>query len=93
MQAAQVGLVWRTNRRLVHAWSGVDDELFVDIDPWKPEEEDKPKETTLASQPAAPTVKDRILKTSNVVDQADDSELAIAQRSDSRCLAESATSP
>ena len=34
VQAAQVGLVWRTSRKLVHHWSGADEASFVDVDPW-----------------------------------------------------------
>eukprot|EP00435_Cladocopium_sp_Y103_P014598 s616_g3.t1 len=80
VQAAQVGLVWQTSRRVVHAWSGVADELFVDIDPWSPNEEDKKKEPEPQPASAVAAVKDRVLKMSNVVDQADDSELTLASR-------------
>ena len=35
IQAAHLGLVWRTARKLVHMWSGLLGAEFRDIDPWE----------------------------------------------------------
>ena len=84
MQATHVGLVWRTSRKVVHLWAGLPEGDFVDIDPWADETADVQKEKNPAPQTsqAVTTLKERILKMSNVVDQADDSELTIATRSE-----------
>ena len=83
VQATHVGLVWRTCRKVVHAWAGLPEEAFVDVDPWANEATDKLKEQSQGNMATSSTqVKDRILKMSSVVDQADDSELLLASRSD-----------
>ena len=78
MQAAHVGLVWWTSRRF---WAGLDESEFVDIDPWAPDETDKPNVPAAPVVTAAP-IKDRILKMANIMDQADDSELLPAAKGD-----------
>ena len=35
VQAAHVGLVWRTSRKLVHMWSGLPIAEFKGVDPWE----------------------------------------------------------
>lgn len=82
MQAAQVGLVWRTCRKLVHLWAGLPEGDFVDCDPWAYEVDSNVKEQVTSTAPSvgATAVKERILKMANVMDQADDSELLVASR-------------
>ena len=84
MQAAHVGLVWRTCRKLVHLWAGLPEGEFSDVDPWASDVDGKVKEQNVAAvaTQSATAVKERILKMSNVVDQADDSELLLASRSE-----------
>ena len=83
MQATHVGLVWRTCRKVVHLWAGLPEGDFTDIDPWANDPADKMKEIQqVASTQGATTVKERILKMATVVDQADDSELLLATRTE-----------
>ena len=82
VQAAHVGLIWRTSRRLVHEWAGLSEADFVDIDPWAPEEADKGNTGATTAAPATAPVKDRVLKMANIMDQADDSELVPASKAD-----------
>lgn len=60
-------------------WAGLPEGDFVDVDPWANDTGDKLKDqsTTGVTTEATP-VKERVLKMSNVVDQADDSELLLA---------------
>ena len=83
MQATHVGLVWWTCRKVIHLWAGLPEGDFEDIDPFANEAVDSQK-VTITSTPATGTsqVKDRILKMSNVMDQADDSELTLASQAD-----------
>ena len=47
VEATQVGLVWRMSRRIAAFHSGMEEDEFVDEDPWKPKRDtppsDKPK--------------------------------------------------
>eukprot|EP00435_Cladocopium_sp_Y103_P029157 s2227_g7.t1 len=84
IQATQVGLVWRLCRRVVAAKSGMNEDQFVDIDPW---EEPSSGSVTGGNGPQgqgnnAPaggvqsaSIKDRVLKMSSLVDTQDESEL------------------
>ena len=75
LQATQVGLVWRLARRVM-AFS---EDAFTDVEVWL----DNPTEVSHSptSTPATTTgggsggVKEKVLKMSNLIDQADDSEL------------------
>ena len=81
IQATHVGLVWRTCRKVVHLWAGLPEGEFVDVDPWANGPANELKENTqTAASPTPTSVKERVLKMSNVVDQADDSELTMATR-------------
>ena len=83
MQATHVGLVWRTCRKVIHLWAGLPEGDFIDIDPWANDPADKVKENQQGASPQGATaVKERILKMANVVDQADDSELLLATRTE-----------
>ena len=82
-QATHVGLVWRTCRKVIHLWAGLPEGDFIDIDPWANDPADKVKENQQGASPQGATaVKERILKMANVVDQADDSELLLATRTE-----------
>ena len=85
VQAAHVGLVWRTSRRLVHIWSGLPPGEFRDVDPW--EAANLEQGTTNAAGGGqveegqkGNSMKERVLKMSSLIDQSDDSELAPATR-------------
>ena len=86
VQAAHVGLVWRTSRKLVHMWSGLPIAEFKDVDPWEAANSGNAPGATGADggqaegSPGAGALKDRVLKMSALVDQSDDSELAPATR-------------
>ena len=70
VQAAHVGLVWRVSRMAVFLQGGGLAEEFVDVDPWA-------EATTQVTTPVVTktsNIKDKIMKMSNVLDQADDSE-------------------
>jgi hypothetical protein len=83
MQATHVGLVWRTCRKVIHLWAGLPEGDFIDIDPWANDPADKVKDNQQGASPQGATaVKERILKMANVVDQADDSELLLATRTE-----------
>jgi hypothetical protein len=67
----------------VHLWAGLPEDEFVDIDPWATGQVDELKEQTQNNTAQTTTqIKERILKMSSVVDQADDSELLLASRSE-----------
>eukprot|EP00435_Cladocopium_sp_Y103_P057135 s307_g19.t1 len=88
IQAAQVGLVWRTSRKLVHLWAGLPEDDFKDLDPWEPRGGQAEGTDTSGNQwarattgtPVATPLKERVLKMSSLVDQTDDSELNLASR-------------
>ena len=75
IQATQVGLVWRTARLITHINSGAAREDFQDEDPWEPPREHREMETKKTTKQLHPGVKEQVLKMSNLLDQADDSEL------------------
>ena len=84
IQAAQVGLVWRNARWVIHVRGGGNPEAFVDRDPWVPETGPGPPDGTGTGGGTGGTPtgtgggssggKDNVLKMSNIVDQTDDSE-------------------
>ena len=69
IQAAQLGLVWRSARKFVHLKAGGDESQFVDVDPWEN------TAAAPASKPAQASVKESVLKMAALVDQTDESEL------------------
>ena len=70
VQAAQLGLVWRSCRKMAFLKSGGDEKDFVDVDPWE-------TTATTTATPKAPqaAVKEGVLKMASLVDQTDESEL------------------
>ena len=84
IQAAQVGLVWRNARWVIHLRGGGDASRFVDNDPWTMPSSGGPPdgsghgETTTTSRPTArgssSRSKENLLKMANLVDQTDESE-------------------
>ncbi len=80
LQATQVGLVWRLARRVIANLGGTRESEFVDVDVWldnPPGSSDSSTRATVTSSGTAATnsVKEKVLKMSNLIDQADDSEL------------------
>lgn len=80
LQATQVGLVWRLARRVMAHLGGTRESEFVDVEVWldnPPNSSESSTRTTVASGStgATNTVKEKVLKMSNLIDQADDSEL------------------
>eukprot|EP00434_Breviolum_minutum_P040624 symbB.v1.2.036105.t1/scaffold5010.1/size60825/7 len=80
LQATQVGLVWRLARRVMAHLGGTRESEFVDVEVWldnPPNSSESSTRTTVASGSAGATntVKEKVLKMSNLIDQADDSEL------------------
>ena len=86
VQAAHVGLVWRTSRKLVHMWSGLPIAEFKDVGPWEAANAGNASSATgidggqAEGSSGAGALKDRVLKMSALVDQSDESELAPATR-------------
>ena len=72
VQAAQLGLVWRSARKMVFLKAGGDETQFVDVDPWEPSGSGT---TPAAARPAQAAVKESVLKMAALVDQTDESEL------------------
>ena len=72
VEATQVGLAWRTARRVLAMTSGMDEAQFVDVDPWAPTVTGV---LPPAAKPAASGVKEHVLKMAALVDQSDESEL------------------
>ena len=70
VQAAQLGLVWRSARKMVYLKAGGDEDQFVDIDPW---ETSNP--TAVPAKATQAAVKESVLKMAAMVDQTDESEL------------------
>ena len=72
VQAAQLGLVWRSCRKALFLKGGGAEADFEDIDPWE-------QQSGSASKPATFTgtnsVKEGVLKMASLVDQTDESEL------------------
>ena len=80
LQATQVGLVWRLARRVMAHLGGTRESEFVDVEVWldnPPNSSETSTRTTLASGSTGTTntVKEKVLKMSSLIDQADDSEL------------------
>ena len=83
MLAAHVGLVWRSSRKIVHMWAGLPDEDFCDVDLWEEDVSGRAQGTGSGTPtPSPPQIKERLVKMSSVLDQADDSELVPAARAD-----------
>ena len=83
IQAAQVGLVWRSSRMMAHIRAGGNPEEFTDVDPWEPDKSKEkaelaPKSTNSKS---TATLKEKVLKMAAVIDQTDESEYAPADAS------------
>ena len=84
IQAAQVGLVWRNARWVIHLRGGGDANRFVDNDPWSMPSSGGPPDghgaVDAGSSTRAPVSgsasgsKENLLKMANLVDQTDDSE-------------------
>ena len=84
IQAAQMGLVWRNARWVIHLQGGGNPDTFVDKDPWMPDSTPGPPEGAGGGSSASSGAamgssgpsgnKDNVLKMSNIVDQTDDSE-------------------
>ena len=87
IQAAQVGLVWRNARWVIHLRGGGDADKFIDSDPWAMPSSGGPPDghdvTGVGTLTKAPTVssasgsKENLLKMANLVDQTDDSEMRL----------------
>ena len=76
MQATQIGLTWRLARRVTAARAGLSEADFIDIDPWA--ETSNTGSTTGDTVVAAPpSLKDKVLKMNNLIDQQDESELQL----------------
>ena len=71
VQAAHVGLVWRVARYAVFLQGGGIAEDFKDVDPWA---ETVTATVNTGGSSKSSSVKDKVMKMSNVLDQADDSE-------------------
>ena len=86
MQATHVGLVWRSSRKWIHYMAGLPETQFSDVDPWEESTKTVTEPTQVTSnqgQPqGTPVLKERVLKMSSILDQADDSEVAPAPRED-----------
>ena len=81
IQAAQVGLVWRSAKMMSHLRAGGVPEEFIDIDPWEPDKT-RSREEASASTVAPKTtasLKEKVLKMASVIDQTDESEFAPAE--------------
>ena len=72
VEATQVGLAWRTARRVLAMTSGMDEAQFVDVDPSAPTVSGA---LPPVAKPAASGVKEHVLKMAALVDQSDESEL------------------
>ena len=75
VMATQIGLVWRLARRIVAYAAGVPECDFHDIDPWQEPMTRSSSSNVAPSSSSPPSVKEKILKMSQLIDQADDSEL------------------
>ena len=80
LQATQVGLAWRLARRIMAKLGGIRESEFVDVEIWLDNppgpSESSPRATAMGSgTPTTSSVKEKVLKMSSLIDQADDSEL------------------
>ena len=70
IQAAQLGLVWRSARKWAFLKGRGDETAFVDVDPWETS-----TAATASTRVVQASVKESVLKMSSLVDQTDESEL------------------
>ena len=75
VMATQIGLVWRLARRIVSRAGGIPEAEFQDIDPWQEQPVRPAMGMTPSSSSSPPSVKEKVLKMSQLIDQGDDSEL------------------
>ena len=79
IQASQIGLVYRLARRILHTRAGGDWETWEDQDPWSvtttPPTSRTPSTTTTTA--TSSMARERKLKMTQVLDQADDSEFVV----------------
>ncbi len=80
LQATQVGLAWRLARRIMAKLGGIRESEFVDVEIWLDNppgpSESAPRGSTTSGVTTTPSsVKEKVLKMSSLIDQADDSEL------------------
>ena len=76
MQPTQIGLMWRLARRVTAARAGIPETEFVDVDPWaEATNSSAPMGDTVAAVP--PSLKEKVLKMSSLIDQQDESELQL----------------
>ena len=84
LQTTQVGLVWRLCRKVVAARSGMNEDQFVDVDPWgEPQTQGQQNGANVPPGQASATasvtqttpIKERVLKMSTLLDSQDESEL------------------
>ena len=68
--------MWRISRKLLHYRAGLEEETFVDLDPWKPQTDGSlVRRGEHAAGQGHPSVKERVLKMFSLLDQTDESEL------------------
>ena len=70
VQAAQLGLVWRSARKMIYLKAEGEESEFVDVDPWE-----TTSTSTAPVKPVQAAVKESVLKMAALVDQTDESEL------------------
>lgn len=77
LQATQVGLVWRLARRVMAYHGGITEDAFVDVEVWldNPAVPSQSPTSTPTTGGSGGGVKEKVLKMSSLIDQADDSEL------------------
>lgn len=73
--AAHVRLVWRVARMAMYLKKGGDAALFEDVDPWAPSDNQRSSAQVLGHVSKGSGLKEKVLKMSALVDQADESEL------------------
>ena len=74
-EAAHVRLVWRVARMAMYLKKGGDAALFEDVDPWAPSDNQRSSAQVLGHVSKGSGLKEKVLKMSALVDQADESEL------------------
>ena len=78
VQATQLGLVYRLARRKLHVDNGLDLSLWVDPDPWKEHASEPFPPARGVPSGGGPKEPERKMKFSSVLDQADETEFAVA---------------
>eukprot|EP00438_Fugacium_kawagutii_P018420 Skav227177 [mRNA] locus=scaffold1396:139548:146739:+ [translate_table: standard] len=78
--ATQIGLVWRLAKRVMAFQGGINENDFVDVDPWDEPGSSSGNQAAVSTSPSG--VKDKVLKMSSLIDQGDDSELLPPSSSD-----------